>query len=870
VQANVRDLKEMQTWLMETGIPLLLSGAQEDARVAFEEKIGSLTAGNPGLAVILEDAGLSVLQPDIGAKIRQLVSEQEEILAELGAEENHPEEDGPLLTPERPDRPKTKKRRQEPPFKDGDPFAEMEEKDSNKNATIPLYTKAMIVEFALKLHRENSVTSIEREVMSRFKKFFFSYESNAWKSGLLGKWTRRALGLADRYRKGHSSRVSPEVESAFNEVLERMVAGSNRDLQSAAHLKIPVLVETAQSIQKKWKDTYRKKCEEEHIPFLERQKPVDSKWVCLFLMRWQWSLQASNTKGAFLADDSQEMKEMRLAHRAQILANKVPIDLVLNFDQLWRSAYEPPKKVIHKRRAKEAERQGEEWGECWPGDLQGKRLKAILQMVSNAMVERMGQTDRPSKLRKVCARSDFVQGGRIGVTAVTSTWASGEIGPLGICVANGALPQAFIEEVNEKWAGHVYVFQSMTESHFMTAETTLLHLQELISPALELRRASLGYNRETPALLICDGFTGNFAVSNGEGSRREMWSKENNCILPLRPPGGWSATGQPCDAWHHIFRKLANNYTDSLLGYKAPGLEQATRQIQIGLNGQKHLQATAVDNVKSLIFAWQQMGQKIYHKLFRWAWVSRGVITVDDMKKRFPNLSQKEAEEMQLKEEASARELAEGQQDEWINLPLLMSQFADKGYSKYQLQLFEARRRHEAGKLSKKKFHAAERDCLRTLVLLHTSGQPATAQYIKTHDGSRATLILYNFLERTIKIGILPPEPLRVLRAETTFDASSLQVEVDKDFLEKVCLPGLEAYQNSQSDPEPEEEEHDQGVQLQTMDELAAEGMQLVPMHIGSCRSLWQRLWLSSCKSLSRSRKRRVAMAQRLQRHMPC
>lgn len=89
-------------------------------------------------------------------------------------------------------------------------------------------------------------------------------------------------------------------------------------------------------------------------------------------------------------------------------------------------------------------------------------------------------------------------------------------------------------------------------------------------------------------------------------------------------------------------------------------MEQATRQIQIGLNGQKHLQATAVDNVKSLIFAWQQMGQKIYHKLFRWAWVSRGVITVDDMKKRFPNLSQKEAEEMQLKEEASARELVPG------------------------------------------------------------------------------------------------------------------------------------------------------------------------------------------------------------------
>ena len=48
------------------------------------------------------------------------------------------------------------------------------------------------------------------------------------------------------------------------------------------------------------------------------------------------------------------MEEMRLAHRAQRCVNNVPWELVLNFDQLWKSAYEPPTKVFAKRRCREA------------------------------------------------------------------------------------------------------------------------------------------------------------------------------------------------------------------------------------------------------------------------------------------------------------------------------------------------------------------------------------------------------------------------------------------------------------------------------------------------------------------------------------
>jgi len=70
---------------------------------------------------------------------------------------------------------------------------------------------------------------------------------------------------------------------------------------------------------------------------------------------------------------------------------------------------------------------------------------------------------------------------------------------------------------------------------------------------------------------------------------------------------------------------------------------------------------------------------------------------------------------------------------EWINLPLLMAQFADKSFAKYQLQLQESRKRLEKGKLSQGKFEAILKNGLRPFVLMNTTGQPATNAYIKTH-----------------------------------------------------------------------------------------------------------------------------------------
>ena len=81
-------------------------------------------------------------------------------------------------------------------------------------------------------------------------------------------------------------------------------------------------------------------------------------------------------------------------------------------------------------------------------------------------------------------------------------------------------------------------------------------------------------------------------------------------------------------------------------------------------------------------------------------------------------------------------------------------------------------------------------------------------------------MIIFNFKEKTVKIGCLEPVPLRVLSLEVKLD--TLKLEVDKKFLNGLALPGLlGAYENSQEDPDEEE-----GGDLEAPDDrMAAEGM---------------------------------------------
>lgn len=157
-----------------------------------------------------------------------------------------------------------------------------------------------------------------------------------------------------------------------------------------------------------------------------------------------------------------------------------------------------------------------------------------------------------------------------------------------------------------------------------------------------MRRAHLGLDASTPAMLVRDAFTGNFAFRCNENKRREQWSLENNCHLPLKPAGGWSAHGQPCDAWHCMYRRLRNQFVDAALGYHKPGLSQINKATILGANQQKHLQISPQDSIKAMVLAWQEM--KKYPTLLCWAWTSRQLVTKEEMAKLRPDVAGEDLE----------------------------------------------------------------------------------------------------------------------------------------------------------------------------------------------------------------------------------
>ena len=71
--------------------------------------------------------------------------------------------------------------------------------------------------------------------------------------------------------------------------------------------------------------------------------------------------------------------------------------------------------------------------------------------------------------------------------------------------------------------------------------------------------------------------------------------------------------------------------------------------------------------------------------------------------------------------------------EEWLNLPMLMQQFADKNFAKYQLDIYEAEKKLNRGEMKQTKYDAIRANCKFPLVLMHATGEPATARYIKEH-----------------------------------------------------------------------------------------------------------------------------------------
>ena len=129
-------------------------------------------------------------------------------------------------------------------------------------------------------------------------------------------------------------------------------------------------------------------------------------------------------------------------------------------------------------------------------------------------------------------------------------------------------------------------------------------------------------------MLMCDGFTGNFAESAGERQRREQWLNENNVGEPDRQPGGWSAKGQAADKINNHCKRLTGTYTDALLGYNHDILTQPRfEDCTFGPTGTTFKRVTAEQAAEAAIWVWQAMDTV----LCPWAFTPVGYISEEEV-----------------------------------------------------------------------------------------------------------------------------------------------------------------------------------------------------------------------------------------------
>ncbi|CAK8988642.1 unnamed protein product [Durusdinium trenchii] len=235
-------------------------------------------------------------------------------------------------------------------------------------------------------------------------------------------------------------------------------------------------------------------------------------------------------------------------------------------------------------------------------------------------LQRQGNTEWEAKRRRIAgrdARCDTVDQGRHSITIVTSLWGSGETGPLTLVLPLGFLSGDKQAELQQRFAPHVYFLSSGRSSHFMNAEVVAAFYETVLSDAFERRRQVLA-----------------------ERYQRSFQDEKHMAT-----------------------------YQETCFGYRSGLMQRATDTPMLLSNGNKHLSVSHEESVLSAIYGWQRLGKN--GKALRWAWLSRGMASYEEMCEVSPEPVTTETlkEEMAHCEKQSAEELFEGSLEEVFERP---------------------------------------------------------------------------------------------------------------------------------------------------------------------------------------------------------
>ena len=232
-----------------------------------------------------------------------------------------------------------------------------------------------------------------------------------------------------------------------------------------------------------------------HLPMKEKAHGKPSRtWALRQRRRFGWSKRALNTPGNFLAYDHPAMVKIRKNFAEWAKTANMHPRLCLNYDQLYKPNRRQKKEKLFKLRG-EAGKRGD------PGrseiDAGRTRTKHARDIAAAGGVPADKKRRKPS-MSDPDSRVDTATNGREACTVVTSTYSDGTRGPLCLCFAEGKVSQAMAEDYNTRYEGKVLIISSKTESHFMTAETTLELFERLYTPALRLTLST----RSNPVCIV--------------------------------------------------------------------------------------------------------------------------------------------------------------------------------------------------------------------------------------------------------------------------------------------------------------------------------------------------------------------------------
>lgn len=116
--------------------------------------------------------------------------------------------------------------------------------------------------------------------------------------------------------------------------------------------------------------------------------------------------------------------------------------------------------------------------------------------------------------------------------------------------------------------------------------------------------------------------------------------------------GGWGANGQPNDAWHQFLRLLQKIAARLRVSWQRNILlREKLEELEIDINGLHTVSAKLEDAIRDDCWC-RAVLDTVGRKIIRWAWISRGYTTIEEMATwpRMPSL-----EELQQEQTTSAK-----------------------------------------------------------------------------------------------------------------------------------------------------------------------------------------------------------------------